>query len=166
MTATRNCYARLAQLAFAAMLGGIVVSAARAQTTIVPSGGQTPEQMTADQTACANQATSQSGYNPSQPAPVTSPSNPAAGERIKGAARGAAIGGVREQTTDKDEREVEDASEAGAKAGAAAGGVKQRQGRRDTRKETAQQEAANSQKQAAYQQAFSACMAARGYTVQ
>lgn len=153
-------------VAVAAVVAGFVGATAQAQTTIVPTAGQTPEQMAADRTACDTQAASQSGYHPSQPAPTASPSEPAAGQRLKGAARGAAAGAVREERTDKDEREHEDAVGAGAKAGAVVGGSRQRQDRRESRRETAQEEQAYSQKQAAYQQAFGACMAARGYTVQ
>ena len=46
------------------------------------------------------------------------------------------------------------------------GGSRQRQDRREYRRETQQQQAAQSQKQAAFTQSFSACMAARGYAVQ
>jgi hypothetical protein len=73
---------------------------------------------------------------------------------------------VREQTTDKNEREIADPTEVGARAGAAAGGVRQRQGRRETRKEAAQEQQVYAQKQTAYKQAFASCMAAKGYTVQ
>jgi hypothetical protein len=140
--------------------------AAQAQTTFVPTAGQTPEQIGADRTACDTQAAAQSGYHPSQPGPTVTRNQPAVGQRLAGAARGAARGAVREQTTDKSEREIEDPTEAGARAGAAAGGVRQRQGRRETRREAAQQEQTYAQKQTAYKQAFTACMTARGYTIQ
>jgi hypothetical protein len=137
--------------------------AAQAQT-VVPTAGQTPEQIGADRTACDTQAAAQSGYHPSQPGPTVTRNQPAVGQRLAGAARGAARGAVREQTTDKNEREIEDPTEAGARAGAAAGGVRQRQGRRETRREAAQQERTYAQKQTAYKQAFTAW--ARGYTIQ
>lgn len=153
-------------VAAAAVLASFVTVTAWAETTTVPTAGQTSEQMAADRTACDTQAASQSGYHPSQPAPTASPSQPATGQRVKGAARGAAAGAVREERTDKDEREHEDAVGAGAKAGAVVGGSRQRQDRRDSRQDTAQEQKAYSQKQVAYQQAFTACMTARGYTVQ
>jgi hypothetical protein len=152
------------RIAFAAVMVAIFASGAEAETTIVPSGGQTSEQMGADWTACETQAASQSGYHPSQPAPTAS--RPAAGQRVSGAARGAAAGAVREERTDQHEREYEDAVGAGAKAGAVTGGVRHRQDRREARRETAREEKAYNQKQAAYQQAFSACMATRGYTME
>jgi hypothetical protein len=73
---------------------------------------------------------------------------------------------VREERTDQHEREYEDAVGAGAKAGAVAGGVRHRQDRREARRETAREEKTYNQKQAAYEQAFSACMATRGYTME
>lgn len=147
-------------VAAAAVLASFVTLTAWAETTIVPAAGQTSEQMAADRTACDTQAASQSGYHPSQPAPTASSSQPVTGQRVKGAARGAVAGAVREERTDKDERENEDA------VGAVVGGSRQRQDRRDSRRDTAQEQKAYSQKQAAYQQAFTACMTARGYAVQ
>lgn len=170
MRTPRSRYIRMSTrvlrtVALAAAVSGFVAIAAQAQT-IEPTAGQTPEQMAADRTACESQASSQSGYYPSQPAPSAAPSQPVAGQRLAGAARGAAAGAVREERTDKEDREYEDAVGAGAKAGAVAGGVRQRQDRRESRRENRQQEQAYSQKQAAYQQAFTACMTARGYIVQ
>jgi hypothetical protein len=152
------------RIAFAAAIVTLFASGAQAETTIIPSGAQTPEQAGADTTACQTQAASQSGYHPSQPAPTAS--QPRAGQRLTGAARGAAAGAVREERTDQHEREYEDAVGAGAKAGAVTGGVRHRQDRREARRETAGEEKAYNQKQAAYQQAFSACMAARGYNME
>lgn len=170
MRTPRSRYIRMSTralrtVALAAAVSGFVAISAQAQT-IEPMGGQTSEQMASDRTACENQASSQSGYYPSQPAPTATSSQPVAGQRLAGAARGAAAGAVREERTDRDEREYKDAVGAGAKAGAVAGGVRQRQNRRESRRENRQQEQAYSQKQAAYQQAFSACMTARGYTIQ
>lgn len=138
----------------------------RAQAMIYPNAGQTSDQMNQDRTACDTQAAAQSGYHPSQPVATPAPTKPMAGQRLAGAARGAARGAIREQTSDKDDREIEDPTKAGARLGAAAGGVRQRQDRREHRRETQQQQAAQSQKQAAYSQAFATCMGARGYTIQ
>jgi hypothetical protein len=138
----------------------------RAQAMIYPNAGQTPEQLDQDRATCQSQATAQSGYNPSQPTAVPAPTRPQAGQRLAGAARGAAVGAVVEGTTSKSEREIEDPSQSGARAGAVVGGSRQRQDRRATRRETQQQQATQSQQQAAFSQSFNACMAARGYTVQ
>lgn len=137
-----------------------------AQAMIYPNAGQTPEQLNQDRTTCDTQAAAQTGYHPSQPVAQPAPTKPAAGQRLAGAARGAARGTVVEGATDKSEREIEDPTAAGAKLGAAAGGARQRQERRETRRETQQQQQAQAQKQAAYTQSFTSCMAAKGYTVQ
>jgi hypothetical protein len=138
----------------------------RAQAMIYPNAGQTPELLNQDRAACENQAAAQSGYHPSQPVATPAPTRPMAGQRLAGAARGAAAGAVAEGVREKDDRELDNPSEAGARAGAVVGGSRQRQDRREYRRETQQQQAAQSQQQAAFSQSFNACMAARGYTVQ
>jgi hypothetical protein len=97
------------RIAFAAAIVTLFASGAQAETTIIPSGAQTPEQAGADTTACQTQAASQSGYHPSQPAPTAS--QPRAGQRLTGAVRGTAAGAVHEERTDQHEREYEDAVE-------------------------------------------------------
>ena len=138
----------------------------RAQAMIYPNAGQTPAQLNQDRAACENQAATQTGYHPSQPVATPAPTKPMAGQRLAGAARGAAAGAVVENNTSKSEREIENPSEAAARAGAVVGGSRQRQGRRENRRETQQQQAAQSQQQAAFGQSFNACMAAKSYTVQ
>jgi hypothetical protein len=152
----------------AAGLGLVLLApqALRAQAMIYPGAGQTPEQMSQDRTACDTQAAAQSGYHPSQAAAAPAPTKPMAGQRLAGAARGAARGAVNKEFTDKDDREIEDPTKAGARLGAAAGGARQRQNRREYRNETQQQQAAQAQKQAAFGQAFNSCMTAKRYTVQ
>jgi hypothetical protein len=138
----------------------------RAQAMIYPNAGQTPAQLNQDRSTCETQAAAQSGYHPSQPVATPAPTKPVAGQRLAGAARGAAAGAVVENNTSKSEREIENPSEAAARAGAVVGGSRQRQGRRENRRETQQQQAAQSQQQAAFSQSFNACMAAKSYTVQ
>ncbi len=138
--------------------------ALHAQMTITPTAGQTAEQTAADQSACTTQAAAETGYHPAQPAPQAT--KPERGQRLAGAARGAALGALREQTSDADDREIEDVTEAGAKAGVVAGGARQRQGRRETRRETSQEAEAQAQLANAYSQAFTVCMTAKGYAVQ
>jgi hypothetical protein len=138
----------------------------RAQAMIYPNAAQTPAQLNQDRSTCETQAAAQSGYHPSQPVATPAPTKPVAGQRLAGAARGAAAGAVVENNTSKSEREIENPSEAAARAGAVVGGSRQRQGRRENRRETEQQQAAQSQQQAAYSQSFNACMATKGYTVQ
>jgi hypothetical protein len=134
--------------------------------SISPSAGQTPEQQASDRASCETQAAATSGYHPSQPPPAPVVTKPVMGQRAAGAARGAALGAVRAQTTDKGEREIDDPTAAGARAGAVAGGVRQRQARRERAVATRQQQAAQQQAEAAYGQQLAACMQARGYTVQ
>jgi hypothetical protein len=88
--------------------------------TLVPLKGQSPEQMAVDQQECASQATAQTGYNPSAPPPTTSAAQPERGQRLAGAARGAAAGKVVSNITK--ESEPSEATEAGAKLGAMKGG--------------------------------------------
>jgi outer membrane lipoprotein SlyB len=135
-----------------------------AQATITPAAGQTAEQMSADQAACETEAAARTGYHPSQAAPA--PVQSQRGQRVAGAARGAAVGGIVARRTDKSEREVEDPAAAGAAAGVVVGGSRARQERRAAARETGAQQEAFAQQQAAYADAFAACMTARGYTIQ
>jgi hypothetical protein len=142
------------------------VALAQAPLTIVPNQGQTAEQLAADQATCANQAVAQSGYNPSAPPPTAQATRPVAGERVRGAARGAAAGAIREENTDAADREVKDLTESAARLGAAAGGARQRTERREVRRQTQAAQASSADKHAAYNQVFTSCMTAKGYTVQ
>ena len=154
----------------AATAFGLVVLAtsptAEAQLTVTPTAGQTAEQAQADQAACTNDAIAQTGFHPAAPPPGAQSAQPAVGERARGAARGAAAGAVRESHTDAADREVEDLTEGAARLGAAAGGARQRQDRREVRQETEAAEANYTDQQAAYNQVFTSCMTAKGYTVQ
>jgi hypothetical protein len=134
--------------------------------TFSPAQGQTPEQQSADQYDCETAAAARTGYHPSQPPPSTAPTEPVAGQRLAGAARGATAGAIREETTDERERELEDPSESLARAGAVSGGVQQRQARRENRQATQQQQANLQQQQQAFMQEVGSCMQSRGYTVQ
>ena len=159
--------ARLSTLAATAF--GLAVLAASSQTqaqlTVTPTAGQTAEQVAADQAACSNEAMAQSGYNLSTPPPSAPAIQPVAGERLHGAARGAAAGAVRERHTDAADREVEDLTEGAARLGAAAGGSRQRQDRREVRRETQAAEATYAEQQAAYNHVFTSCLTAKGYAV-
>jgi hypothetical protein len=154
-----------AYLAAAALLAAVTFMVGPlGAATLVPLKGQTPEQMTADQQQCASQATAQTGYNPSAPPPTTSAAQPQRGQRVAGAARGAAAGKVVSNVTK--ESETSDAKEAGAKLGVMKGGAEQRQGRREQRQQTQQQQAQVQQQTSAYNDALSACLQSRGYSFQ
>jgi hypothetical protein len=105
------------------------------------------------QVDCAAVARQQTGFNPAVPPPtaVASPQVAGSGSRARGAAAGAVIGGASGNAG------------AGAAAGAVAGGVAQRS--RSRRAARSQNEAIAQQQQAgqaAYNQAFSACVAQHG----
>ena len=138
----------------------------RAQVAIYPNAGQSPAQLDQDRATCESQAAAQSGYHPGQPAAAPASNRPVAGQRVAGAARGAAAGAVVKGVTDQEDREIEDPTKSGARAGAVVGGSRQRQDRRTNRRDTRQQQTTQSQQQAAFNQSFGACMAGKGYTVQ
>ena len=160
-TATASCTAAL--FAAVILLAGLPDVGAWAVTP-VPLKGQTPEQMAADQQECAAQAIAQTGYNPSAPPPTTSAAEPQRGQRAAGAVRGAAAGKVLSNVTE--DMETSEAKEAGAKLGAMKGGAEQRQGRREQRRQAEQQQAQVQQQELAYNDALSACLQSRGYSLQ
>ena len=129
----------------------LLVSAAFAQQVFVyPKKGQSADQQSRDQAACAEWAKSQSGVNPSAPPP---PPDRAArrkstvGGATRGAAAGAAVGAI-----------AGDAGK-GAAAGSVVGGVAGR------RRGVQQEQAAAGAERNAYDRAFAACMESRNYTV-
>jgi hypothetical protein len=77
------------------MAGGAVAQ----NLVIYPAKGQSQNQMDKDKSECYSWAKQQTGFDPmragsgSQPPP---PSQPAGGERVRGAARGAAVGACME----------------------------------------------------------------------
>lgn len=153
----RNLEVTLAGAVMALLVGNTHLSVAQTKA-LVPLQGQTTQQMAADQQQCAQQATTQTGYNPSTP-PATA-GKPVAGQRVAGAARGAAAGKVISNTTKQ--TETDSAMEAGAKVGAMAGGAQQRQARREQRSQTQQQQG----QATAYSNAVNSCLQSRGYALQ
>ena len=121
--------------------------------SLLPSTGLA--QSASDQAACAAQATQQTGFDPSRPPPppaTASPQVAGTGSRARGAAAGAMIGAV-----------GGDAG-TGAAAGAVAGGVTQRsRSRRAARQQNDAMAQQQQSGQAAYNQAMTACLAARGH---
>jgi hypothetical protein len=123
-----------------------------------PAKGQSAATQAKDESACSQWATGKTGYDPAhppqpavaQPSPVTG-----SGARVRGAARGAVIGGV-----------ITGDAGRGAATGAVVGGVRQRVGNR--RAADAQNQATAQQVEAAhaaYVQARSSCLSGRGYSV-
>ena len=163
----------------AAMLCSIQ-SVAAAQPYIYPGRGQTPQQEESDKGQCYGWAVQQSGFNPANPQVATSPPPPSyypqpqapQGGLFRGAAGGAALGAVGGAIGG-------DAGK-GAAIGAAVGGLfgamrrhrymeeQQQQMQQQQQQQQgymAQQQNALAQGRGNYDRAFSACMTARGYTV-
>jgi hypothetical protein len=143
--------------------GLVLALAASAQAPIVyPAKGQSPEQQAKDKGECQVWATQNTGVDPAALAAAPAaraPSSVGGGERVGGAARGAAggaaIGAI-----------AGDAGE-GAAIGAIAGTMMG--GRRARQAQAGAVESSQAQKQQqiqTYYRAVSACLTARGYTVQ
>jgi hypothetical protein len=126
-------------LAVACLLPG----AALAQY-VYPANGQSQQQQQKDQGECHSWAVSQSGYNPS------SAQQPTQGGVVRGGARGAATGAVIGAIAG----DAGKGAAAGAAGGALIGGMRRRDAQRQ-----------QSASQGGYQNAFSACMQGRGYSV-
>jgi hypothetical protein len=121
--------------------------------SVYPAKKQTAEQQKKDDGECLAWAKKDTGIDPvaaSQPAPQQTGPAVGGGERLKGAAGGAVIGGI-----------AGDAG-AGAAVGTVVGGVKAR------KNQDAQNQQAQQQQQGAlnkYYKAYGACMEGRGYSV-
>jgi hypothetical protein len=121
--------------------------------SVYPAKKQTAQQQKKDDGECMVWAKKDTGIDPvaaSQPAPQKTGPAVGGGERLKGAAGGALVGGI-----------AGDAG-AGAAVGMAVGGVKARQNQK------AQNAQAQQQQQGAlntFYKAYAACMEGRGYTV-
>jgi hypothetical protein len=135
---------------------------------IYPSKGQSPQQEQADKGACMEWATQQSGFNPtdalepsSAPPPAQAPQASGGKGMVRGAALGTAVGAIAGNTGE--------GAAIGAAAGLLFGHMRQRD---EMQKQQQQQQAwasqqANSytQKQDAFNRAYTACLQGRGYTV-
>lgn len=154
-----------------------------------PKNKQTPDQQMKDENECFASAKQQSGVDPNAPPPATKTeeqkkaeqqaaadnAKQARGGRVRGAARGAAGGAAVGAIADD---EAGKGAAAGATAGTMVGGAKQRRANKASKQQAAQataqqQQQEEAQAKANYQQgndtfkrAFSACLDARGYSVQ
>jgi hypothetical protein len=121
--------------------------------SVYPAKNQTSQQQKKDNSECAAWAKKDTGIDPaaaSQPAPQQTGPATGGGERLKGAAGGALIGGVAGNAG------------AGAAVGTVVGGAKAR------KTQSAQNQQAQQQQQQAmntYYKAYAACMQGRGYSV-
>lgn len=151
-------------LAIAAFVIYVAATGASAQTSrpyIYPSKGQTQEQEGRDKYECNQWATSQSGFDPSNPSSTSTSSQQAQGRAGGGAARGAAVGAVGGA--------IEGDPGAGAASGAARGGVfgaiRRRRERNEAEQEQERAQAGSASGLESYNRAFAACMQGRGYAV-
>ena len=130
---------------------------------VYPTNNQSAEKQGSDDYECFSWAEGQTGHNPMNPQPIHVQAQPTQtgpdGSALRGAARGAIIGEVADDDAGK-----------GAAYGAAVGAIR---GRRN-RQAQAEQSQANAQAQAGqmeqqrdqeFKNAFSACLTARGYSV-
>ena len=139
-------------LTAAALLAFASASVAQ-KPSVYPAKKQTAQQQKQDDGECLAWAKKDTGIDPaaaSKPAPQQTGPAVGGGERLKGAAGGAVIGGI-----------AGDAG-AGAAVGMAVGGVKARQGQKADNQQAQQQQ---QQARSTYYKAYAACMEGRGYTV-
>src|SRR5262245_42537593 len=151
-----------------AMVVAAIPSLAAAQPYVYPARGQSPQQQEFDRGQCYSWAVQQTGFDPANPRVATGPAPmPGApqGGLFRGAAGGAAMGAIGGAIGG-------DAGQ-GAAIGAAVGGLfgairRARWAEEQQQQQTnyaAQQQNAMAQGRANYNQAFSACMTGRGYSV-
>jgi hypothetical protein len=143
--------------AIVAALAAVTYVAAQAQTKtpiVYPAKGQSADQQKKDDGECYTWAKSSTGIDPAAVAAAPPPPPPGpSGERVKGAAKGAIVGGI----VDGD-----NGARTGAAVGAVAGGSKARQNK------AAAAQSADSQKAGAidtFNRAKAACLEGRGYTI-
>jgi hypothetical protein len=144
---------RLSIIIVAAALVGFVATAYAQKPSVYPAKGQSADQKKKDDKQCLAWAKQDTGIDPvaaSQPAPQKTGPAVGGGERLKGAAGGAVIGGI-----------AGDAG-AGAAVGTVVGGAKARKNQQAQNQQAQQQQ---QQTLATYYKAYGACMEGRGYTI-
>ncbi|HZW72245.1 MAG TPA: hypothetical protein VFF43_01805 [Caldimonas sp.] len=137
------------QLAVGAALLTIAFAAQAQKPVAYPAKGQSASQQSKDDGECLAWAKSNTGIDPAAPAAPPPPQQ--GGQRVKGAAVGAAVGAIGDN----------DVGNAAAK-GAVVGGVAKRNQRRGAEQQAAAQ---SQQNLGTYYKAYGACMGGRGYTV-
>jgi uncharacterized protein YcfJ len=125
-----------------------------------PAKGQTTEQKSQDDAACSAWAKQDTGIDPAAVAATPAPATGPQGERLAGAVRGAAAGAVVGEIANDD---ASDGAKAGAAAGVLAGGHR---ARRNQAARTQQAQQAQAASVGTYWNAWGACMAGKGYSVQ
>jgi hypothetical protein len=137
------------------------VAGSDAEVFVYPKQGQTQERFRQDQYECHGWATSQTGFDPSQPVAAAAPPPPAQGGAVRGGARGAAVGAIGGAIGG----DAGKGAAIGAGVGAAAGRMRQNDYNRQAAATATQ---AQTQQQAdvqRYERAYATCMGGRGYQV-
>jgi len=142
----------------------VLVSApAFAQQIIYPAKGQSAQQQQKDEAECYSWAKGQTGYDPVQSSQYSAPppQQNVGGERVRGAARGAAGGALIGAIAGNAGK----GAAIGAVGGTMVGGARKRRRMQDNDQAMAQQQQGESQQKQTFQRAYGACFKGRGYTV-
>ena len=124
-----------------------------------PAKNQSAEQQATDDAQCLAWAKQNTGIDPAAIAAAPPPQAGPHGERLRGAARGAAGGAVIGELADGDSSK---GAGVGAAAGVLAGGAR---ARHNQAAQAQHAQAAQQQQTETYYHAYAACMQGRGYTV-
>ena len=144
------------------VLAALVSAPAIAQQVIYPAKGQSAAQQRKDEAECYTWAKGQTGYDPAQGTHYAAPpQQEVGGERLRGAARGAAGGALIGAIAG----DAGKGAAIGAVGGTMVGGARQRRKRDDNEQAAAQYQQAAGQQQQNFQRAYGACFEGRGYTV-
>lgn len=135
------------------------------QPIYYPAKGQSQQKQSSDMSQCEGWATQNTGVNPAvvaQNAANQQPVPPPSGQRLRGAAGGAATGAAIGAIAG----DAGKGAAAGAIVGTVAGGARRRQqvASAQQQQQATQQQA--SQQMSTWQRALTACMTGRGYTAQ
>jgi hypothetical protein len=143
----------------------LVCSATAQQPIIYPAKGQSPQRQQTDTAECQVWAKQSTGVDPvvlAQQA-STQPGAPGPqGERLRGAAGGAALGAAVGAVAG----DAGKGAAIGAITGTAAGGMRQRRTQRAAANQTSANQQQMSQELSTFNRAVAACMTGRGYTIQ
>ena len=148
------------QIAIGAAVLTLAVAATAQKPAVYPAKGQSASQQSKDDGECLAWAKTNTGIDPSKPPAqaAAAPPPPKSGQRVKGAAVGAAVGAIGDN----------DVGNAAAKGVVVGGVAKRNQARGQQQAAAAQNQQAAAQQQqdmGAYYKAYGACMGGRGYTV-
>jgi hypothetical protein len=133
-----------------AVLAALALPAGAQKPIAYPSKGQSQQQQSQDDQQCYSWARSNTGIDPSAPAPQASGTTVGSGHRARGAVGGAVIGGIADGS---------DGARTGAAVGMVVGGSRARRERR------AQEASSQQGSQDTFYRAYAACMEGRGYSI-